>query len=59
MKNVTIELSQSYWEISDTLEDLDDLYNYLAVSGTDEDLRGLNTAIEVLTKISYALRRLQ
>ena len=58
MNNVSIQISQSFWEIEDAREDLDSIYDYFSNSptGTEEDLRGLNVAIEILSKISFQLR---
>lgn len=56
---VEFELNKSFWEIEDAREDLDSLYDYMALSNssTKEDLRGLDVAIEVLGKVSKAIRR--
>lgn len=55
---VEFELNKTFYEIEDAREDLDSLYDYMAYSNsTKEDLRGLDVAIEVLGKISKAIRR--
>ena len=55
---VSFELNKTFYEIEDAREDLDSLYDYIAYSdSTKEDLRGLDVAIEILGKVSKAIRR--
>ncbi|MFI5405120.1 MAG: hypothetical protein ACHQ1D_01265 [Nitrososphaerales archaeon] len=59
MKNVSVQLRQSFYEIEEAVNDLSQLYDHMVYSSgaVEGDLRGLNTAIEVLSKISRQMER--
>jgi hypothetical protein len=59
LKDVSIKISQSLYEIEEARGDLNSLYDHMAYStgAIKDDLRGLDVAIEILSKISTQLVR--
>jgi len=59
MRNVSVQLTQSFYEIAEAHEDLVQLYDHMVYSGgaIEGDLRGLDVALIVLGKISRQMER--
>lgn len=54
-----MQIPYSFYEIEEAKVDLDNLYNHMVYSSVaiKEDLRGLDVAITILSKISLQLSR--
>ena len=59
MKNISVQLRQSFYEIAEAHNDLCQLYDHMVYSNgsIEGDLRGLDVALEVLGKISRQMER--
>lgn len=59
MKNVSIQISQSFETLTEDYEALSSLYDWLGDSpnGTNDDLQALDNAIDIFTKILRQLER--